>query len=127
VKRNVLLAATVPLLVIAVSMLPWLNWWDQLPDQMATHWDLLGRANGSNSRIVALVTSMTLASVVVIGWCGYAVRRLLRRSEPASSEDADFWFAALGFSGGVLAAISVGTVWVNGNASSWRKVDLPLW
>jgi hypothetical protein len=104
----------VPLLLLGLLILPLALYWGDLPNPMATHWDLGGRPNG---RMPPLVFLLVLAGLyLAIYW---AVNRAVAR---VPSEGPSF-ISGLFALGGLLAAISWLAVLANRNQPTWEAAD----
>lgn len=105
----------VPLLVSAViavlAIAPWLLWWSSLPNEVATHWNLSGDANGHMSRLGAL---LVLGGVSVVLSLGAAL-------QPRAVSSP-----VLAFVGCVIASASFATAWSNRDVTSWSQAHLAI-
>jgi hypothetical protein len=111
----------VPLLVyaaiVAVAIGPWLWWWSSLPDPVASHWDIHGRANGHLAPIVLMLALGGVATVLAVSAAGTA-RHGTALPRPASGA------SVLAFVGGMLAVASLASVLANRDATSWHTAHL---
>ncbi|MEV7276994.1 DUF1648 domain-containing protein [Streptomyces sp. NPDC093111] len=87
-----LLAALPFLLALAVGPLLFALWRDRLPDRLATHFDLDGRADGFTAAAGYLVIGSALLLALGVGWTLFVRRRALWGA-----------WATAGFTGGLLA------------------------
>jgi Protein of unknown function (DUF1648) len=127
VKRSLTITVTVGLVLLALGLLPWAVWWSDLPPRLATHWDLLGRADGSQSRFTAFLSSAVPAALLVLAWLGSVLWRATRDARDARDGRDAFWLAGLGFLAGLLAGLSATTAWANRGVASWPQADLGVW
>jgi hypothetical protein len=97
--------------IVAIGLLPWALAWSRLPDDVASHWDLYGDANGHLSRVAALAV---LGGVSVL----LAVAAFVRRRDVASP--------VLAFVATVIAVASLGTVLANRDVERWQDAHLSL-
>jgi hypothetical protein len=133
VKRSLTITVTVGLVLLALGLVPWAVWWSDLPPRLATHWDLLGRADGSQTRLTAFLSSAVPAVLLVLAWLGSVLGRA--RSGDVDGQDGQhgpdrrdgFWLAGLGFLAGLLAGLSATTAGANRGVTSWPQADLGVW
>ncbi|HEV7757472.1 MAG TPA: DUF1648 domain-containing protein, partial [Acidimicrobiales bacterium] len=126
-KRSLTITVTVGLVLLALGLLPWAVWWSDLPPRLATHWDLLGRADGSQSRLTAFLSSAVPAALLVLAWLGSVLWRATRDARDARDGRDAFWLAGLGFLAGLLAGLSATTARANRGVASWPQADLGVW
>jgi uncharacterized protein DUF1648 len=111
-----------PALILAVLVIPVPLLADRLPDPIATHWGFTGEPDGSSARTPAwLVVVVAWA----LAWAGLVWRS--RRPGPRSGIRMPELVVALAV-GGFVAGMSVVTVALNLDATSWRDAgSLPIW
>ena len=97
--------------IAIVGVAPWLLLWSSLPEEVATHWDLYGDANGHMARGIAFAVLGGVSAVL-------AVAAVLRSRDMASP--------VLAFVATVLAFASLGTVLANRDQTDWRDASLSL-
>jgi hypothetical protein len=115
--RRFLLGVVLPVVLVVLGVVPWLVTWADLPDPVATHFDLGGDADGHMPPAVALVVHGAAALAIAVG---------LRRAErhPTASLPAEVGGLALvGTLFGVFAVVGAGA---NSGAARWQEVDLAL-
>ena len=121
-QRRAVVGVVIPLALVLAAALAWTIGWSSLPDPVATHWRLSGRADGSTSRVAAAVlfTGLTAASAA---WIAGLVAR---KPEPQRFELSIP--AAIGtFLATLFAAISVLVVTANVDVARWQDADDRGW
>ncbi|MDJ0498181.1 MAG: DUF1648 domain-containing protein [Acidimicrobiia bacterium] len=111
VARSWLTLGVVPGLLLALIALPFALYWNELPNPMATHWDLGGTPNGSMPPLVLLL--LLAALYIAVYW---AITRVLARTP----YEGPSFIAGLFGIGGLLAAISWSSIQVNREEASWE-------
>ena len=96
----------IPALVLGALVLPVAVWWGDLPDPMATHWDLSGMPNGSMPPGI-----FTALMVVIFGaiWAATA-RAAVRSPGDEGSFVALLWFVVAWLLIITLVGLPVGVV-----------------
>jgi hypothetical protein len=115
-----------PAAIVVVATLPWLVAWSDLPDPVATHWDLDGDPNGHAPAAVALALLVipALAAAMVLAAVAVHTRRDRgKRPVPAGPALAGVLAAGLG---ALFAVLSLAVVIANAGATSWHEAELPL-
>lgn len=97
-----------------VLLVPYLAWWSRLPDPVATHFDLGGKADGSMGRLGNLLVCGTLAGAGLVMLMALAIRK-----SPLPSGVGSY----VGFVGGFLAAIGAFLA----SAIAFSQRDLSAW
>jgi hypothetical protein len=115
-----------PVTIALVATFPWLVAWSDLPDPVATHWDLSGDPDGhaAPALALALVVVPALAAALVLAAVAVHTRRA-RASGPVPAGPALAGVLAAGL-GALFAVLSLGVVVANAGATSWQDADLPL-
>jgi len=115
-----------PVTIALVATLPWLVAWSDLPDPVATHWDLAGDPNGHAPPALALALLVVPAVAAAAVLAAVAVHTRRGRGQarvPAGPALAGVLAAGLG---ALFAVLSLGVVVANAGATSWREAELPL-
>jgi hypothetical protein len=114
IRRSWLSLGLIPALLVTSIVLPFLLAWEELPNPMATHWDLSGSPNGMMPPVVLL---LLMAGVAVAVWA--SVVRVIRRmpSEAPSFVAGLFGIQAL------LVAVTSMAVSANRGHSTWETAD----
>jgi hypothetical protein len=103
-----------PALLFGAIVAPLGLFWGDLPNPMASHWDISGTPDGSMPPMVLL---LVLAGIyVAIHW---AVTRVLARTP----SEAPSFIAGLFFLGALLAGVSWLSVLANRNQATWEAAD----
>jgi Domain of unknown function (DUF1648) len=127
--HRTLVGLALPAAIALVATVPWVVAWSDMPDPVATHWDLAGHPDGHAppAAALALLAAPALAGALVLaGVCaarGASVRRSPAAVAPDGTALVGVGAAALG---GLFAVLSLGVVVANAGAASWRDADLPL-
>jgi hypothetical protein len=112
--RSWLTLGVIPTLILGAMVLPFALNWSDLPNPMASHWDLAGNPNGSMPPIVLLAV---IAGIFLAMW--WAVGRTLHRTP----EEAPSFIAGLFFVGELLAGITWFSVISNRGLETWEAAD----
>lgn len=113
-SRPWLTLGVVPAVLLGLIVLPLILYWGDLPDPMATHWDLGGQPNGSMPPILLLIVLPAL--YVAVHW---AVTRVLVRTP----YEAPSFIGGLFGLGGLLAGVSWTAVLANRGSATWETAD----
>ncbi len=113
-KRPWLNLILVPAVLLALIMLPFLLYWSDLPNPMATHWGPSGTPDGSMPPALLLAGVAGIFVLVV-----FAVRRVLRQTP---GEGPSF-VAGVYAIGSLLALVTWMSVLANDGAASWEAAD----
>jgi hypothetical protein len=111
VSRPWLTLGVGPAVFLGLIVLPLVLYWGDLPDPMATHWDLGGTPNGSMPPMLLLI--VLPAIYVAIHW---AVTRVLARTP----YEAPSFVAGLFALGALLAGVSWLSVLANRDKATWE-------
>lgn len=114
ILRPWLTLGLVPAVLLGLIVLPLGLYWGDLPNPMATHWDLGGKPNGSMAPMLLLVVLAVL--YVAIYW---AVSRVLARTP----YEAPSFIAGLFGLGALLAGVSWRSVVANRDKATWEAAD----
>lgn len=114
VSRSWLTLALFPALAVALIAVPILLFWNELPNPMATHWDLGGTPNGSMPPALLL---LILAGLAVAIWWG--VYRAVQRTP----YEAPSFVAGLFAVETLLVAVTWMSVFANRGESSWEMAS----
>jgi len=114
--------AVAGIVVAAVIAWPVIAFHDRLPDPMASHWDLHGRADGSVSptRFAVITVAVWLVICVLAG--ANAIRSTLRVRRVRST-----YFMVWGFVAGVLITLQWMAVWANLDRPDWTQARSITW
>lgn len=113
-KRPWLNLILVPAILLALIMLPFLLYWSDLPNPMATHWGPSGTPDGSMPPALLLVGVAGLFVLIVL-----AVRRVVRQTP----DEGPSFVAGVYAIGSLLALVTWRTVLANDGAASWEAAD----
>ncbi len=120
--RRAVLGAGIPAAVAALGLGPYLAYRSDLPDRVASHYSIVGGADGSMTTGQFLIFVGTL---MVLGWVMCAAIALIRRPfQPMVAPTVSFvgaFFVAL--ASGILATTAVG----QRGLDRWQDASLPLW
>lgn len=116
--KRALVGCVLPGVIVVVAVVPWLLWFDRLPDPLAIHWSG-SRPEGTASRVAALGLSVVPAAVAAVA----LVMFVRRRPTPAKG----LWVFLSSFLGALSAAMSSLTVMFNLDAASWQDASLEWW
>lgn len=103
-----------PALLLGAMVAPFALYWGDLPNPMASHWDISGTPDGAMPPIVLLLILAGL--YVAIHW---AVTRVLARTPG----EAPSFVAGLFFLGALLAGVSWLSVLANRDRTTWEAAD----
>ncbi len=104
----------VPALLLGAIVLPLLLYWGDLPNPMATHWDLGGDPNG---------TMPPLALLIVLGGIYLAMYFAVTRVVARTPDEGPSFIAGLFGVGALLAAVSWFSVLANRDETSWESAS----
>ncbi len=104
----------VPLVIYGSIIVPFVLFWSDLPNPMASHWSLSGNADGAMPPIVLLVLLVGIAAAVHV-----AVVRVVTRTPV----EAASFVAGLYVIGAVLAGVGWLSVLANRDQGSWEAAD----
>lgn len=108
---------------VALAAVPYLIFWERLPEPMASHWGPGGQADGSMPRWVGLATTAALVLVVGGGLSMMMARHSDGRREPAPES-----LALSGFTGALAIGLSWVSIFLNLDATSWQEAAaMPPW
>src|SRR6185312_5294945 len=118
-KRNVF-GIVLPVVWIALGVIPFAIAWDRLPEPMASHWGLSGQPNGALPRVSMIgIHATATALAAFVAWL---MTRPGTRSRTVSAT-----CGITAFVGSMFAAISVIVVLANLDAGSWHAAaPMPL-
>ncbi|MCY4622396.1 MAG: hypothetical protein OXD34_11280 [bacterium] len=120
--RRAVLGAGIPAAVAALGLGPYLAYRSDLPDRVASHYSIVGGADGSMATGQFLIFVGTL---MVLGWVMCAAIALTRRRlQPMVAPTVSFvgaFFVAL--ASGILATTAIG----QRGLDRWQDASLPLW
>ena len=105
--------------IIAVALVPWVALWSSLPDPVASHFDLHGRADGHLSPLFLMIALGGVATVLAVS-AVLSARDVAVLPRPVSGGPV------LAFVAGLLAVVSLGSVLANRDAASWESARLSL-
>lgn len=122
IARRLTLGALIPTAAAALGLVPWLLVRDDLPDRLASHFDLSGTPD----------QSMTVAGFLVATGALVAVGALLCIASATASDRMPHLTPALvaflgGFLAGLGGGIMAGTVVSQRAIDSWRDAAAPWW
>ena len=121
--HRTLVGLVLPAAIALVATVPWVVAWSDLPDPVATHWELAGHPDGHAplAAALALLAGPALAGAVVLAGVAAAAAppsaAARRRSRPNGAALVGVVAAALG---GLFAVLSLGVVVANAGAASSR-------
>lgn len=121
---RVILGIVLPVGAVLVAALPWMVFWNRLPDPVATRWDLAGDANAHMSPLSAALLFVGL--VVVLGVSVAAATRLVSSRPSNDASRGGFLLGVLVFAMTLMAVASGLTVAANIDVASWRATHLGL-
>ncbi|NQV06840.1 DUF1648 domain-containing protein [bacterium] len=110
--RRSLALGVVPALLVVATILPMALFWGDLPNPMATHWDLSGTPNGSMPPALLLVVMMAIFCGI---WAAVA-RAALRMPAEGPSFTAVLWFV-----GALLVVVQWMGVLANRDVAAWQN------
>jgi hypothetical protein len=127
--RRTLVGLVLPAAIALVATVGWVVAWSDLPDPVATHWDLAGHPDGHAPppAALALLAGPAVAGALVLAGVCAARGAAAHRSPAAVPPDGTALVGVLAAAlGGLFAVLSLGVVVANAGAASWRDADLPL-
>ncbi len=104
----------VPLIIYGSIIVPFVLFWSDLPNPMASHWSLAGNADGAMPPIILLALLVAIAAAVHV-----AVVRVVTRTPV----EAASFVAGLYVIGAVLAGVGWLSVLANRDQGSWEAAD----
>ncbi|MDX2344580.1 MAG: DUF1648 domain-containing protein [Acidimicrobiia bacterium] len=104
----------VPLIIYGSIIAPFVLFWSDLPNPMASHWSLAGNADGAMPPIILLALLVAIAAAVHV-----AVVRVVARTPV----EAASFVAGLYVIGAVLAGVGWLSVLANRDQGSWEAAD----
>lgn len=110
----------IPAILLGLAILPYLLVRSELPDRLATHFDMSGTADGSSSTTGFFI--ITLVSVL-LGSLGCIVFGVLNRNLPVFVRSTMAFLAA--FVAGLTAGIFAGTVLDQRGLDDWTEAGAP--
>ena len=120
--RRAILGAGIPAAVVGAGLGPYLSYRSDLPDRVASHFGISGRADGSMTPQQLLLVVGVLM-VLGLGMC-MAVALIRRRLQPMVATGASFIGAFIGaLAAGVLATTAIG----QRGLERWQEATLSPW
>ncbi len=108
---------------IALTAIPYLIFWERLPEPMASHWGPASQPDGSMPRWAGLAT--TAALVLLIGG---GLSMILARHSDGRREPSPESLALTGFIGALAIGLSWVSIFLNLDAGSWQEAAaMPPW
>jgi uncharacterized membrane protein len=108
---------------ITLAAVPYLLFWDRLPDPMASHWGPGSEVDGSMPRWAGLVTTAVLIILVGGGLSVMLARQSEGRREPSPES-----LALTSFIGALAMGLSWVSIFLNLDAGSWGDAaSMPWW
>jgi Protein of unknown function (DUF1648) len=123
-SSRIRLAVTALAGVIIAAVIAWpvIAFRDRLPDPMASHWDLHGRADGSASPTRFAVITVVVWLVICVLAGANAIRSTWQMRRVRST-----FFMVWGFVAGVLITLQWTAVWANLDRSDWTQARSITW
>lgn len=118
---RLLLGVVLPLVLIAIGVVPFLSARESLPERIATHFDLNGVADDSMTQTVGFTIFFLMIAAGVALLVAIAVRR-----GPLTTGLSPLVAATGGLLAGLGAAISSATAWTQQDIVDWQAARLPM-